>query len=79
MNETQKAKIQRFLEDSIMSQSVHSVLLDTFLKPKQGVDVQILAASRIAIDLLNEAWQVLEKYKKESENEKIEQEENVGL
>ena len=58
----QQAKIKRFLDDKAMSAAVKEIILATFLKKKPVTDVQMLAASRIAIDLLDEAYKELEKY-----------------
>ena len=70
MNETQRAKIQRFLDDKIMSEAVKSVILGAFLKPSKKNDVQTLAAERIAIDLLEEGFKELNKYALEEKKEK---------
>lgn len=59
--ETKKAKIDRFLKDELMSQAVFEVLSKAFMKPQKIADVNFLAASRIAIDLLQDAWKELEK------------------
>lgn len=69
LNLTQESKIIRFLDDEAMSDSVKQVLTAAFLKPKPNRDVYQLAASRIAIDLLEEAWRELEKFRSESEVE----------
>jgi hypothetical protein len=68
IDETQKAQIQRFLEDADTANAVKSVLLDSFLKERKGQDVYVLAASRLAIDLLNEGWRELEKLRRENED-----------
>lgn len=68
MDELKRQKIKRFLEDEVMSEAVYGIILKTFLKPQKG-DVQILAASRIAIDLLDEAWKELSKLKSDEDNE----------
>ncbi len=62
MNETQKAKITRFVQDKLMAETVKDVILKEFLKPSPTMDVQTLAASRIAIDLLNNAFKELDRY-----------------
>jgi protein involved in sex pheromone biosynthesis len=61
MNETEKNKIKRFLDDDVTQKAVYNTLLRTFLKPRDRGDVQMLAASRIAIDLLEEGWKELHK------------------
>lgn len=62
MNDTQKEKIRRFLNDEIMSKTVYDVLLRSFLDSTLSSDVQVLAAQRIAIDLLQDAWKELQKH-----------------
>lgn len=56
-------RIQRFINDEVLADAVYGIILESFLKPRRISDVQFLAASRIAIDLLNEAWKELEHYK----------------
>lgn len=64
MNETVKQqKIARFLADEAMASIVKDVLLANYLKPAKDKDVQYLAASRIAIDLLQDGWRELERYR----------------
>lgn len=63
MNDTQKEKIKRFLDDKLMSDAVYQILLGSFLQgygPSENV--QVLAASRISIDMLSEAWKELQRY-----------------
>lgn len=55
-------KIARFLDDKAMNQAVYDVLFNCFLKDAKG-DVQTLAAQRIALSLLQEAWRELERYR----------------
>ena len=73
-----KAKLEQFMKDERLVESVHSFLLTAFLKPKPRADVQMLAASRVAIDLLEEAWRELSKYKTGEETE-TDLTANVGL
>lgn len=70
INETQKNKIDRFLNDEVMSEAVREVILNSFLKPKPNRDVYQLAASRLAIDLLDESWKDLERFRNVVEQEK---------
>lgn len=70
INETQKNKIDRFLNDEVMSEAVKEVILNSFLKPKPNRDVYQLAASRLAIDLLDESWKDLERFRNVVEQEK---------
>jgi hypothetical protein len=69
MNETEKNKINRFMMDTVMSNSVYEVIRNAFLKNKGQRDLQILAAERIAIDLLEDAWKELLKFKSEKEQQ----------
>jgi flagellin-specific chaperone FliS len=61
MKDHQKQKIQRFLQDEVMSSSVYDVILSSFLKSQGSEDVNVLAAERIAISLLQDAWKELKK------------------
>lgn len=78
MTDTEKTKIVRFLNDESMSNAVHEVLLRSFLKPSALADVNMLAASRIAIDLLEDAWKELGKYKSQEKRD-VQAGTNVGL
>lgn len=51
------------MNDTIMVEAVWDVIVGSFLKQKPEQDVHVLAASRIAINLLGEARKELEKYK----------------
>jgi hypothetical protein len=64
MSDTQRReKIKRFLSDAVMAASVKEAIRETFLRPRAKLDVQVLAAERLAIDLLEDAWKEMEKYK----------------
>ena len=63
-------KIKRFVNDKEMAKAVHGVVLRAFLKPVKDQDIYMKAASRIAIDLLDDAWKELLKYKSEVATEK---------
>lgn len=68
MNEDiKKSKINRFLNDKVMEACVFEVVRDSFLQKKAPRDVYTMAAERIALDLLNEAWRELGKYKQADE------------
>lgn len=49
--------------DEAMVNAVYDVVRDSFLKSKGVRNVEILAAERLAVDLLNDAWKELEKFK----------------
>lgn len=78
MNDVQKAKITKFVSDTVMSDAVYDVLLKGFLKERPNQDVHSLAASRLAIDFLNQSWKELERYSTEQQKEEKEVG-NVGL
>lgn len=67
MDATRQEKLKRFSNDRLMNEAVHFLLLQSFLKPRKGADVHELAASRIAIDMLQDAWKDLERYKQDDE------------
>ena len=62
MDKTQEEKIRLFINDKVMSAAVYDMLLKSFIKPSDRADVNVLAASRIAIDLLQESWKELKKF-----------------
>lgn len=59
----QQEKLMRFLQDELMSRTVRQVLIDSFLKKRERNSIEELAAARIAIDLLEDAWKEIERYK----------------
>lgn len=68
MNEQLKQeKVRKFLADAAMSEVVFQVLLQSFLKKRETDTVEMKAAERIAIDLLQEGWKELEKIKNQSQ------------
>lgn len=62
----QKEKITRFLNDKAMEQAVFDVLLKSFIKPQERKELHVIAAERIAIDLLHDAWKDLQKIRNET-------------
>lgn len=67
VNDTQKAKIARFLLDTTLSGAVYGVILESFIGKKASQDVNIAAAERIAVDLFRDGWKELEKCRAEEE------------
>lgn len=63
----EREKLKRFASDQRMMGAVYHVLLAAFLEKDKGADVHQLAASRIAIDRLQDAWKKLEAYKHDEE------------
>lgn len=68
-NQLKKEKLKRFVADKAMFESVKETMTSSFLKPLPNKDIQFLAASRIAIDLLNDALRDIEILAKREENE----------
>ncbi len=62
-NPTKQAKVTRFLDDEVMSESVFEVIQKAFLKPKPNADVNMKAAQFMSLELLSDAWKELEKYR----------------
>ena len=69
MNETEKNKISRFLSDEVMSKAVREVIEHSIIARSKDRDVQNLAARFLCIEIIQEAWQELEKYKIVKDNE----------
>lgn len=65
---TRQEKVRRFLMDEVMASAVHDIILKAFLKNPPGEDVNVLAAERIAINLLQQAWKDLERWGKLAED-----------
>lgn len=78
MNDLQLEKLKRFANDQDVSSAVFKLLEDALLKPVNTTDVHKLAAERIAIDVLRDAWKELDKHRSRSP---IEQKEGrqIGL
>lgn len=57
------------MADKVMSEAVRDVLEKTLVQETGLRDVHILAAERLAIDFIANAWLELEKYKPEKERE----------
>lgn len=73
MNDLQIEKLKRFANDSDACSAVYKLLENTLLKPiNLTTDVNMLAAERIAVDVLKEAWKELDKYKSKGQNEQKE-------
>lgn len=79
MNPDQQAKVKRFINDTLMSDTIRGILEQTILKPISSRDVNFLAAERIAVAVLREAWREFEKYKDSAEEKENKVQNNVGL
>lgn len=66
-DQARQEKIKKFLADPMMSDVVFQTLLQSFLKRRDTDTVEMKAAERIAIDLLQEGWKELEKIKNTSQ------------
>ena len=72
LNDTQKSKVVRFLNDEAMIETVFSVIQDSFMKSRPNKEVHYLAAKSIALEFLEEARKDLEKHRNSTEEEKKE-------
>ena len=63
MSDNDRAKIRKFLGDKEMSEAVKRVMFSTFIKDSKIRNVEVMAAERLAINLLNEAFKELERAK----------------
>lgn len=79
MNSIEQEKLKRFANDLTMSDAVYKLLLDAFLKSKITQDVYILAASRLSVDFLNQAWKELMTYKNDPNLKVVTSVDNIGL
>lgn len=67
MNVTQEEKIKQFVSDRTMSDAVYNNILQSFLKPVEHGDVHVLAAYKVATDLLRVAFKELGRFTKEQD------------
>lgn len=78
MDKVKTEKIARFVNDKAMSGAVWEVLEREVSKPRPSADVNVLAASFLAIGILRDAWKELEKSRLEVEEEQ-KSNRNIGL
>lgn len=76
-NQLKQEKLTRFVNDEAMSQAVYKLLVDKFLSDNIVNEVNVLAASRLSVKFLNEAWRELETYKVTKTDEKTSI--NIGM
>ncbi len=73
MNDNEREKVKRFMNDMVTNTAVRNVIRDSFLKPRDSsgkhLDVHVLAASRLALDYLDEAWKDMSRLKDEKQEE----------
>lgn len=78
MTELQIEKLKRFANDPVMIEAVFRVITNSFFDRKGTKDVNVLAAERIALDVLREAERVIGIYKAK-EFEESKKVDNPGL
>jgi len=69
MNEQIRIKLERFMNDEALSGTVYEVIRNSFLKAKGARDVQVMAAERLAVDKLEDAWKEMERYQTKNDEE----------
>ena len=63
-----QAKLKQFANDRGMNLAVYQVLFDAFIKKSTGPqDVYLLAAARLSMDFLEQAWKEIDSYKNTKE------------
>lgn len=70
-------KLRQFINNEPMARAVYDALLHRFIR-KETADIYVLAASKIAINLLQEVWKELEALKNGVEEDKKEVG-NIGM
>ena len=70
MNPQEIEKIKQFLGDRLMRDTIYKAIQEEFLSDSIVKDVQVLAASRLSISFLKEAFNRMERYRKEEKEEK---------
>ena len=83
MTPIQKAKIQAFCQDKILSDTIREVFWDAFMNPQipsdKVLDVQLLAASRLALGFLNDVFKKLESIGASTEGKEDKDLTNIAL
>lgn len=69
MSQLNEDRIKRFIVDDSTADSVKAVLMETFMKRHDG-DYHSKAAQMMAIEMLNDGWRELEKFKRHGEVER---------
>ncbi len=70
MDTQKREKINRFLADVVMADAVKEVLRESFLKKREGNDINILASSMLAVYALEDGWKDLNKVRNTVQGEK---------
>lgn len=74
LTDNERGRIQRLNQDKILIEGLKKIFLNAFLKGKyqERDNVPVLAAQRIAIDLLEDGFEELAKIKEEEKRERQE-------
>lgn len=67
MKDTEIAKLKRFLGDKELQNTVKIFLQSKFLTKRSSSDVNTLASQTLAHQMLQEAWEEMERFKVNSE------------
>lgn len=59
------------MTDKDMADSVYSSLLQSFLRKRPSSDVNLKAAQMIAVELLEEGWKELERFKSVDKEKRV--------
>ena len=65
MNEQERQHIKQFLANKSMCDAVYNAIREEFLDDDVKNDIQILAASMLAVKFLKQAFKRMERYKKQ--------------
>ena len=63
MDAEKKARIRGFMNDVGTSNAIYDELMRIFTKPQEVTNTEVLAAERIAINCLQDAWKELSRFK----------------
>lgn len=78
MNDVEKDKVKRFMNDAVLNTAVKNQLTYSFLKKRPDRDVNMLAAQTLAFEFLDEAWKDMSRLK-DNKEEEPEIKKQVGL
>ena len=77
MNDRDKEYIKRFTNDPITSDAVYRLLRESFIKQRKTEDVYMLAAERLTLFRLEDAWSEIKRIGETVKD--VEEVGNVGL
>ena len=70
MTTNEKEQLKRFASNVVLTETVRSFLRQEFTKKRTDRDVHMLAGQMIAVELLDDAFKVIERMKKDQEKDK---------